>query len=975
MKILLKRSTTYLSLSFIAVLLFSALAAAITPSAAYAQACSGPVATCYGGSAGGNTGGCVAGGSSCSGTSTTPSMPTSGAWVDANDISYNGQNFRFTGQWSGNVRYVSDQKNQCGDNDFIEFSQNPTAANTPKSPGFLDIGYGYSGQPCNWSRNNKITLTNTAAATQTNPDAAKCYAMANPSQTNDCLNKLAAQNCNQSGGIGRNGVDPSAFDACVQKQLANITQTMPASGLDPGPDQAPAADPQGSGDPELDCGFDGGSLNWLLCPVLKIVNKALDGLDNAINDLLQVNQDDIFGNTDSGKTYHAAWQSFEGLGLGIVIAAALIMIISQALGFEFFDAYTIKKVMPRLVIAIIGIALSWELMKWFIGFTNDLGMGVRALIYYPFTQISHNANMLSSGSGIILTLFLSGAALGLGFMGILSLGATALLALFMAFIVLVLRKLVIIVLVLFAPLAIAAYVLPNTNGLYKIWHESFTKALLMYPIIMGFLAAGRVLAVTSAHPGANAVDQLIGIVAYIIPYFLIPTTFRFAGGALRTLGGFVNDRSRGAFDRLKKYRGNKVAENMHAMKTGNRFKGDNFLSKGFNRTSETVAAIPAGGMTLSASKRKARMQASISRNQMDEAAEYSEKNSYFNAIKGNDDFLQAGIHGEGDDSKVADYLRNVKDKETGLRAYDEKTVQQATAAIRAARRDVNSEVFATAATMALPATGTAWRLETDENGNITGGGAGAMHESIGKVAKGDGVKRARMLAAMRSSAGQARRPDLAAGSYSDQLKLMESQLNGGRAVQLEIDGRPQMVSVKNAAQASNLAFDQAAEAQGGYQFLNARKPVVKAEARRSAAKIKRLSDERIQAHRALQQDPKYVKGTPAIRQRMEDNVDRAFYHEAAKLAGRYEEASRAAPENARVWATDAMSQVIRDPNDMTGAKTITIGGLLDRDRGNPLLQEYRREYQNQTAKVAADQAEAARAATEAQQNAGNNQPR
>jgi hypothetical protein len=55
------------------------------------------------------------------------------------------------------------------------------------------------------------------------------------------------------------------------------------------------------------------------------------------------------------------------------------------------------------------------------------------------------------------------------------------------------------------------------------------------------------------------VSQIIGFAAYFMPYFLIPLTFKFAGGAMRVLGGTVNDRSRGGFDRLKKMRGNTMA--------------------------------------------------------------------------------------------------------------------------------------------------------------------------------------------------------------------------------------------------------------------------------------------------------------------------------------------------------------------------------------------------------------------------------
>ncbi|MDB5181247.1 MAG: hypothetical protein JWP13_10, partial [Candidatus Saccharibacteria bacterium] len=339
------------------------------------------------------------------------------------------------------------------------------------------------------------------------------------------------------------------------------------------PPGAPAEAAATQEDPEMDCDMTWNPLTWFLCPLVKLLNSTINGLDNAITGLLTVEQDKIFNTaSDPGRGYYKAWQTFRGIALGLLVIGALIMIISQALGFDFLDAYTIKKVVPRLLVAIIGIALSWEIMRWFVILTNNLGMGVRSLIYYPFVEAGMgNLGDTALAGGAIIPLLLTGGFLGLGLMGLLSFGATALLALFIAFMVLILRQLVIVVLILFAPIAIAAYILPNTQGIWKLWYESFTKALMMFPIIMAFLAVGRVYAMTSGGEGATVDGQIIAFVAYIIPYFLIPLTFRFAGGALSTLGGFVNNRGRGAFDRLKKYRGNQMATNMQAMKENRRF--------------------------------------------------------------------------------------------------------------------------------------------------------------------------------------------------------------------------------------------------------------------------------------------------------------------------------------------------------------------------------------------------------------------
>ena len=108
-------------------------------------------------------------------------------------------------------------------------------------------------------------------------------------------------------------------------------------------------------------------------------------MQSAIDHLMQVDVKSVFNrSTDTGKAYYKAWNSFRVLGIAIIVIAGLIMVISTALGFEFFDAYTIKKVLPRILVAIIGISLSWWLLEWLAELTNDLGVGVRSLIYFPF---------------------------------------------------------------------------------------------------------------------------------------------------------------------------------------------------------------------------------------------------------------------------------------------------------------------------------------------------------------------------------------------------------------------------------------------------------------------------------------------------------------------------------------------------------------------------------------------------------------
>jgi hypothetical protein len=356
--------------------------------------------------------------------------------------------------------------------------------------------------------------------------------------------------------------------------------------------QVPGAETDTDGtveEPELGCDltFDLTtifSLKWLVCPVIDTATFAVGKLEDAINDLLTVGVKDIFDDTAGDNAFHKAWNSFRFFAIGLIVIAALIMVVSQAAGVEILDAYTVRKVLPRLLFAAIFIALSWDVLEFLVQLSNDAGLGVRTLIYAPF-QALNTDNQLGGGSTAVLALIGTGGALAFGWIGLLSFAVTGLLAALVAFAILVFRKMLILLLVMMAPFAIAAYVLPNTNKLWDIWKGGLLSVLIVFPIISSMIAIGRVFAITSlSAPGNKIINQLIAIVAYFAPYFMISMAFRLAGGFIATVGGFVNDRSKGAFDRLKNFRSNKVNENMNKMATGQRFQGSNPMARAFNAT-------------------------------------------------------------------------------------------------------------------------------------------------------------------------------------------------------------------------------------------------------------------------------------------------------------------------------------------------------------------------------------------------------
>ena len=255
----------------------------------------------------------------------------------------------------------------------------------------------------------------------------------------------------------------------------------------------------------------GTALRWIACPIIDGGRALTDGLDGIINYFLTINTTQIYGDTQGnvnnpgdpgapGTTssgFYKAWSSFRNLGIGLVVIAGLIMVVSEALNLQIVDAYTVRKVLPRLLIAVIGISISWSFMYFMVTLFNKLGIGMSSLIYSSFDGVT-GVNKGTGTAAIFASYFaVGGGLLALGFLGMLSFLGTLILALVVGVAVLVLREGIILLCIIIAPLAIASYVLPNTSKLASFWWDTFFKALLAFPIITGFIAICKVMATIS----------------------------------------------------------------------------------------------------------------------------------------------------------------------------------------------------------------------------------------------------------------------------------------------------------------------------------------------------------------------------------------------------------------------------------------------------------------------------------------------
>ena len=326
---------------------------------------------------------------------------------------------------------------------------------------------------------------------------------------------------------------------------------------------------QDAGSPTLECEIlSANPANWFICPLVVGMQETVNGLNKAIDAMLTI---DTTGGERSlfNNTYKEVWNRFRIIAVGLVIVAGLAMLAMTAFGLEILDAYTVRKVLPRLVIAIIAISLSWEILKFLVTLSNDAGNGVRAMIYQPFREAlrgSQFGTAIEIGNWTTFVGFLVGGAaiVAMGIAALFSFIATALLAVFIGFIILLGRQMIITILVLIAPFAIACYVLPNTQKVFDFWKGTLLSMLVVFPIISAFIATGRVFALVAYGNGGAGdipiIQQISAFFAFFIPYLALPFAFRLAGGAIATIAGIATDRGRGGFDRLSGFRQNRTRQ-------------------------------------------------------------------------------------------------------------------------------------------------------------------------------------------------------------------------------------------------------------------------------------------------------------------------------------------------------------------------------------------------------------------------------
>lgn len=302
---------------------------------------------------------------------------------------------------------------------------------------------------------------------------------------------------------------------------------------------------------EPSCEASGFGLAWVFCPLIEGLAKASDeAYENIIQPMLKGDTID----TSPTSPVYQAWSQFRIYANILLVIALLVVVFGQAIGGGLIDAYTAKKMLPRILLAAVLINLSLYIVSFAVDITNIVAAGLGAIIAAPFEGVPNV--ILSGGSGLALGASLGiagtiGAAFALGGFGA-TLSFLALFILLPGFLAivsvmftLILRQALLYFLIFVSPIAFAAFVLPNTEKLFKTWWNFLYKALLVYVVIEVIFAMCFIMPkVLNLRTGTGGITGVFGALASIVlllmPLFLIPFAFKLAGGAIGSLYGTLS---------------------------------------------------------------------------------------------------------------------------------------------------------------------------------------------------------------------------------------------------------------------------------------------------------------------------------------------------------------------------------------------------------------------------------------------------
>lgn len=295
------------------------------------------------------------------------------------------------------------------------------------------------------------------------------------------------------------------------------------------------------------------ALSWMICSVTDFLATSMDWAYEILSGFLAVQP----LQTGQDNALYRAWSYMRSIANVAFVIVFLIIIYSQITNLG-LDSYGIKKLLPRLIVAALLVNLSYIICSIAVDISNILGYSVQDILMsirgslvgeegngwdlLNFEKISGfilSGGTLAVGGSIGLFTTLTSYGIGGSLILLLSVLTAGILSVLVAVIIMAARQAIIIILVILAPLAFVAYLLPNTEKWFEKWRSTFMTMLVLFPAF-AVLFGGSQLAAAAIIQTADSINLLLlGMAVQVAPLFLTPFLIRLGGDLLKQVADLV----------------------------------------------------------------------------------------------------------------------------------------------------------------------------------------------------------------------------------------------------------------------------------------------------------------------------------------------------------------------------------------------------------------------------------------------------
>lgn len=296
-----------------------------------------------------------------------------------------------------------------------------------------------------------------------------------------------------------------------------------------------------------------GSLGWIICPGAGLFGNVIDGAYGLLTQIIEVNPIP----TDTSSPIYVVWDYFKNLANALFVVFFLVVIFSQLTGVG-INNYGIKKVLPRIIITAILVNLSYIICTLAVDVSNVLGNSFQGF-FKNIQDIAIENGTISdaaggaSVSGIVAAMLGIGTAAGAVFAGAVVYGGiggviwvllpvllSGLIAVISAVITMAARQALIFLLVLISPVALIAYMLPNTEKWFQKWYHTLAQMLFFYPMFSILYGASQLAGLVIITSATNWLGVVLGIAVKILPLFMSIPLMRMSNTVLGKIDGLVH---------------------------------------------------------------------------------------------------------------------------------------------------------------------------------------------------------------------------------------------------------------------------------------------------------------------------------------------------------------------------------------------------------------------------------------------------